>query len=58
MALKLILVRLSFELKKGLEFLNSEMEEKKIPSHSCTDKKEKKIFLIYKKIQNGAVAKS
>ncbi len=24
----------------------------------CTDKKEKKIFLIYKEIQNGAVAKS
>jgi hypothetical protein len=24
----------------------------------CTDKKEKKIFLIYKKIQKGAVAKS
>ncbi len=23
-----------------------------------TDKKEKKIFLLYKKIQNGAVAKS
>ncbi len=25
---------------------------------SCTDKKENKIFLIYKEIQNGAVAKS
>jgi hypothetical protein len=25
---------------------------------SCTDKKEKKIFLIYKEIQMGAVAKS
>jgi hypothetical protein len=24
----------------------------------CTDKKENKIFLIYKEIQNGAVAKS
>ncbi len=24
----------------------------------CTDKKEKKIFLMYKEIQNGAVAKS
>jgi hypothetical protein len=24
----------------------------------CTDKKEKKIFLIYKKIQMGVVAKS
>jgi hypothetical protein len=24
----------------------------------CTDKKEKKIFLIYKEIPNGAVAKS
>jgi hypothetical protein len=24
----------------------------------CTDKKEKKIFLIYKEIQMGAVAKS
>ncbi len=24
----------------------------------CTDKKEKKIFLIYREIQNGAVAKS
>jgi hypothetical protein len=24
----------------------------------CTDKKESQIFLIYKKIQNGAVAKS
>ncbi len=24
----------------------------------CTDKKEKKIFLIYKEIQSGAVAKS
>jgi hypothetical protein len=24
----------------------------------CTDKKETKIFLIYKEIQNGAVAKS
>jgi hypothetical protein len=24
----------------------------------CTDKKENKIFLIYEKIQNGAVAKS
>jgi hypothetical protein len=29
------------------------------PTHvPCTDKKENKIFLIYKKIQNGAVAKS
>jgi hypothetical protein len=27
-----------------------------LPLH--TDKKEKKIFLIYKEIQNGAVAKS
>jgi hypothetical protein len=25
---------------------------------ACTDKKEIKIFLIYKEIQNGAVAKS
>jgi hypothetical protein len=25
---------------------------------NCTDKKEKKIFLIYKEIQSGAVAKS
>jgi hypothetical protein len=24
----------------------------------CTDKKESKLFLIYKEIQNGAVAKS
>jgi len=24
----------------------------------CTDKKEKKIYLIYKEIQSGAVAKS
>jgi hypothetical protein len=24
----------------------------------CTDKKEKKIFLIYKEIESGAVAKS
>ncbi len=24
----------------------------------CTDKKEKQIFLVYKEIQNGAVAKS
>jgi hypothetical protein len=24
----------------------------------CTDKKEKKIFLIYREIQSGAVAKS
>ncbi len=24
----------------------------------CTDKKENQIFLIYKEIQNGAVAKS
>jgi hypothetical protein len=30
-----------------------------IPSSiHCTDKKRKKIFLIYKEIQNGAVAKS
>jgi hypothetical protein len=27
-------------------------------SEAYTDKKEKKIFLIYKEIQNGAVAKS
>jgi hypothetical protein len=26
--------------------------------HECTDKKESPIFLIYKEIQNGAVAKS
>jgi hypothetical protein len=26
--------------------------------HGVTDKKENQIFLIYKKIQNGAVAKS
>jgi hypothetical protein len=26
--------------------------------HECTDKKENPIFLIYKEIQNGAVAKS
>jgi hypothetical protein len=24
----------------------------------CTDKKEKKIFLVYKEVQKGAVAKS
>jgi hypothetical protein len=28
------------------------------PPTGCTDKKENKIFLIYKEIQNGAVAKS
>jgi hypothetical protein len=27
-------------------------------NHEYTDKKEKKIFFIYKEIQNGAVAKS
>jgi hypothetical protein len=26
--------------------------------HTCTDKKENQIFLIYKEILNGAVAKS
>jgi hypothetical protein len=33
------------------------MEAEKIGGW-CTDKKENKIFLIYKEIQSGAVAKS
>jgi hypothetical protein len=31
---------------------------KTIYFETCTDKKENQIFLIYKEIQNGAVAKS
>ncbi len=33
-------------------------EEEVLGSKGCTDKKENKIFLIYKEIQKGAVAKS
>jgi hypothetical protein len=32
--------------------------ERKIKKAFCIDKKENQIFLIYKEIQNGAVAKS
>ncbi len=34
------------------------MVDKVHSSLSCTDKKENQIFLIYKEIQGGAVAKS
>ncbi len=34
------------------------LEYVKLAVEKCTDKKENQIFLIYKEIQNGAVAKS
>jgi hypothetical protein len=42
--------------------INTAVEQIKLKSYShnclCTDKKEKKIFLIYKEIEMGSVAKS
>ncbi len=34
------------------------LKQRDINSYRCTDKKENQIFLIYKEIQNGAIAKS
>ncbi len=36
----------------------TETKQKDFQQNTYTDKKEKKIFLIYKEIQSGAVAKS
>jgi hypothetical protein len=46
------------EMRKALEVERDLRQELLRQVSSSTDKKEKKIFLIYKKIQNGAVAKS
>ncbi len=57
-----------FQLIEIIEGSNSESTLKQHPSNrkyrddhcsrTCTDKKENQIFLLYKEIQNGAVAKS
>ncbi len=39
-------------------FTQGRGEGRELNQREYTDRKEKKIFLIYKKIQNGAVAKS
>jgi hypothetical protein len=42
----------------SIHLYNLFKERVHLANRKCTDKKENKIFLIYKTLQNGAVAKS
>jgi hypothetical protein len=50
--------KLHEECTLGYKDFDLFFHKSRLPDRKCTDKKENHIFLIYKEIQSGAVAKS